>query len=201
MSDAIHARFTEIARDLSPALAEAIAAAGPVRLDTRREAPFPEQLCRSIAGQQLSVKASQTIWGRVVASACGGSLIDHFAEADPADLRACGLSAAKAKAMRAIAAAARSGALDMAELEALDGAERVNRLTAIWGVGPWTADMMSIFYFGDADVWPDGDVTARKTLQRLTSPRRKTTRTAARFAPHRSYLAIYMWRCADASPA
>jgi len=196
----IHERFLGIAAGLSEALAAALARVGPVTLTPYREAPFPEQLCRSIAGQQLSVKAARTIWGRVVDNASCDSLIAHFAEADPDALRACGLSAAKAKAMRAIAEAAQGGALDEAELAALDGAERAERLTAIWGVGQWTADMMRIFYFGETDVWPDGDVTARKTLERLTSKRRKTTRTAARFAPHRSYLALYMWRYVDAAP-
>ncbi|MEM8810884.1 MAG: DNA-3-methyladenine glycosylase 2 family protein, partial [Cyanobacteria bacterium P01_G01_bin.38] len=80
------------------------------------------------------------------------------------------------------------------------GCDRAQRLTAIWGVGQWTADMMSIFYFGDPDIWPDGDVTARTNLIQLTSARRKTTLTAARFAPHRSYLALYMWRHSDAAP-
>ena len=102
--------------------------------------------------------------------------------------------------MRSIAKAARAGELDAAELSKVAHAVRAERLTAIWGVGQWTADMMGIFYFGDRDIWPDGDVTARKTLAKLTSRRRKTVRTAERFAPYRSYLALHMWRHADASP-
>jgi DNA-3-methyladenine glycosylase II len=79
-------------------------------------------------------------------------------------------------------------------------AERSAALTSIWGVGQWTADMMCMFYFGEHDVWPDGDVGARKTLERLTNRRRSTIRTAQLFAPHRSYLALYMWAHADARP-
>jgi DNA-3-methyladenine glycosylase II len=70
----------------------------------------------------------------------------------------------------------------------------------IWGVGQWTADMLGIFYFGERDIWPDTDLAVWKTLQRLTSRRRKTTLTAAKFSPQRSLLAKYMWRIADASP-
>lgn len=200
----IQACFAAIAEELSPALAEAIATIGPIDLVPRRDAPFPEVLCRAVVGQQLSVAAARTIWGRVVDSATGSesqrSLIEHLAQAAPATLRACGLSAAKAKAMRAIAFASQAGELEADELSRLDHSERSQRLTCLWGVGQWTADMMGIFYFADPDIWPDGDVTARKTLEKLTSTRRKTIRTAARFNPNRSHLALYMWQYADAKP-
>tara|TARA_R110002096_G_scaffold2953_2_gene15118 strand:- start:516 stop:1127 length:612 start_codon:yes stop_codon:yes gene_type:complete len=197
---AIHARFVETAAPISPALARAIERAGPLEMRSRADLPFAEYLCRAITGQQLSTKAASTIWGRVEASAEGGDLLTHFHE-DRADvLRSCGLSGAKTKAICAISEIARAGGLDGEELRNLTTSERAARLTAIWGVGQWTADMMSMFYFGDPDVWPNGDVAARKTLERLTSPRRKTTRTAAKFAPHRSYLALYMWNHVDAPP-
>ena len=201
MSNEIHVRFITIAQDLSPVLANAIAATEPVELVPCYDTSFPERLCRAIAGQQLSVKAAATIWQRIVASTGGRSLIEHVAETDVDTLRACGLSAAKAKAFRAIAEATMAGQLNAEELRGMEKGDRTQHLTKIWGVGQWTADMMSIFYFGDPDIWPDGDTNARKTLERLTSPRRKTSRTAAHFAPYRSYLALYMWRQADAVPS
>lgn len=200
MSVEIHDRFLTIAQDLSPELAEAIAHTGPVELIPRQDVPLPERLCRAVAGQQLSVKAAASIWKRVVASAEGQSLIDHFSTVDPQVLRDCGLSGAKTKAMGTIAAAALAGKLEAERLSGLETGARTQRLIQIWGVGQWTADMLSIFYFGDPDIWPEGDTTARKTLERLTSKRRKTVRTATRFAPYRSYLALYMWRQADAAP-
>ncbi|MEM9536705.1 MAG: DNA-3-methyladenine glycosylase 2 family protein [Cyanobacteria bacterium P01_E01_bin.45] len=195
----IHARFLDIARPISPELAQAIASIGPIDLIADRSSPFADRLCRAIAGQQLSVKAARSIWNRVVSSG-NGSLIEHLAAVAPEQLRACGLSAAKARAVREVARASLDGLLDTNELSELHPAERSKRLTAIWGVGQWTADMMGIFYFGDRDIWPEGDVTARKTLTRLTSPRRKTIRTAAQFAPNRSLLALYMWQQADNIP-
>ncbi|MGD1906682.1 MAG: DNA-3-methyladenine glycosylase family protein [Leptolyngbyaceae cyanobacterium] len=181
-------------------MTEAIARTGPVELTPRQDLPLPERLCRAVAGQQLSVKAAASIWKRVVASAEGKPLIDHFSAVDPQVLRDCGLSGAKTKAMAAIAAAALAGDLEAETLGEMATGERTQRLTQIWGVGQWTADMLNIFYFGDLDIWPEGDTTARKTLERLTSKRRKTVRTAARFAPYRSYLALYMWQQADAAP-
>lgn len=154
-------------------------------------------LCRAVAGQQLSVKAATSIWKRVVNSAADQPLATYFSTVSSDRLRSCGLSAAKAKAMRAIALAAKSNQLNETMLSELDHDDRTRCLTEIWGVGQWTADMMGIFYFGDPDIWPDGDTTARKNLERLTNRRRKTVRTAARFAPYRSYLALYMWHQAD----
>lgn len=200
MSQEIHERFVEIAEALSPALVNALVRGGPVEFQFDDSIPLAERLCRSVAGQQLSVKAARSIWNRVVTAAGETPLAEFLVEANADVIRACGLSAAKTRSMCAIAEQARLGGLDAEELRPLSHAERSLRLTALWGVGQWTADMISIFYFGDPDVWPDGDVAARKTLVRLTSPRRKTVRTAARFAPHRSLLALYMWRHVDTPP-
>lgn len=197
----IHNQLIAVAEKISMALAEAIARNGPIKLNPTQETPFPHRLCRAVAGQQLSIKAASSIWSRVLAGAPENhSLIDYFAVVDPVVLRGCGLSGAKVKTVSAIAHAAKAGLLNATELEQLTHLERTKRLTTLWGVGQWTADMMGIFYFGDADIWPEGDVSARKTLERLTSKRRKTIRTASRFSPYRSYLALHMWQHVDAKP-
>lgn len=206
----VHSHLLQVAASLSTALEAAITQNGPLELPTDTvqqlaEHPyakrsFPERLCRAVTGQQLSVRAAETIWHRVVSSAEEKPLMEYFAQVDSSVLRECGLSRAKVKTIGAIAHASLNGQLNATELEQLSHEERTARLTAIWGIGQWTADMMSIFYFGDPDIWPDGDVTARKTLEHLTSKRHKTIRTAARFSPYRSYLALHMWRCTDATP-
>ena len=168
----IHEQLIESARSRSPALTACIEQNGPIELSPERERPFAEHLCHAVTGQQLSVKAAAAIWKRVVASAPKDmALIDHFLAIEPDVLRSCGLSRAKVKTVGAISEAARQGQLDSAELAMLSHAERTKRLTVLWGIGLWTADMMSIFYFGDPDIWPDGDLAARKTLEQLTSKR------------------------------
>lgn len=196
----VHAHLLAAAEPLSDDLHRVLARLGPLEFPRRDGVPFPEYLCRAIAGQQISVKAAQSIWTRVEASAGDVPLLDHFVTADVETLRGCGLSGAKAKTVIAIADTHRTVGLDAEELRALSVPERTARLTAMWGVGQWTADMMNMFYFGEPDIWPDGDVAARKTLERLTSKRRKTVRTAERFRPYRSWLALYMWAHVDAPP-
>jgi len=200
MSEPVHHRFLTVAPDLSPALHDAIRRLGPVALPRRDDIAFPEHLARAVAGQQLSVKAARSIWSRVEAACSGAPLVEAFEAGRAEALRACGLSTAKVKTLLAIGEAARAGRLDGEALRALTPQQRAAELTSLWGVGQWTADMANVFWFGEEDIWPDGDVAARKTLSALTSPRRKTARTAERFAPYRSYLALYMWRWVDARP-
>lgn len=200
MTAEIHDQLVETAAALSPALAEAIAAVGPAPLPRRDDTPFPVYLARAVAGQQLSVIAARAIWTRVQEAGEGSDLLAGFRTERAEALRACGLSSAKVKTLIAIRDAVEDGRLDADHLQGLDAEARNTALTTIWGVGRWTADMANMFWFGEDDVWPDGDVAARKTLERLTSPRRKTVRTAARFRPVRSHLAFAMWRIAEAKP-
>jgi len=200
MTGSMHARFLDTAAGLSPELAEAMARVGPAPLPQRAGTPFPEYLARAVAGQQLSVIAARSIWTRVEAAGQGAPLLAGFHGERTEALRACGLSGAKIKTLIAIADAVKDGRLDPDHLANMNAQSRAAELSTIWGVGQWTADMANMFWFGEDDVWPDGDVAARKTLERLTSPRRKTVRTAARFAPYRSHLAYYMWRIVDAKP-
>ena len=200
MSRILHRDFMSISGDLSHRLQEAISACGPLSKPRSKSLPLPVVMCRTIAGQQLSVQAARTIWDRVLADSEGEPLMEYLPSVEVAQLRACGLSRAKGRSMKAIADAFASDQLNEHMLRRLPHTDRSERLTEIWGVGQWTADMLGIFYFGDRDIWPDADVTVWKTLQRLTNRRRKTTLTAAKFAPQRSLLARYMWRIADASP-
>lgn len=196
----VHTHLLDAAEPFAPDLHAALIRLGPLEFPRRDDVAFPEYLCRAISGQQISVKAAQSIWNRVVASAEGSDLIEYFAGCSHDALRGCGLSNSKAKTIQGIARAHLDAGLERDALAALAAPERAARLTQLWGVGQWTADMMNMFYFGEGDIWPDGDLAARKALEALTSKRRKTVRTAERFKPYRSWLALYMWAHQDAPP-
>lgn len=144
----VHTHLLSTAKPLFPQLHGAIANLGPLEFPRRDDLPFPEYLCRAIAGQQISVKAARSIWARVEASAGDGPLLDHFTEANTEALRGCGLSGAKTRTIIGIADTHRTVGLDADTLRGLSVAERTARLTAMWGVGQWTADMVNMFYFG-----------------------------------------------------
>ncbi|MEW6775674.1 MAG: hypothetical protein AB1405_05240, partial [Bdellovibrionota bacterium] len=163
------------------------------------EKDLARYLCHVIVGQQLSSSASRTIWGRIeerVEKKHGR--VPHCLDAGRLrGLRACGLSRAKARSMLEIGKAARSGKLDVKKLKRLSHEKRMEALQEIWGVGPWTADVVSMFYFQEEDIWPGGDISARNALFRFL-PRRpgekRLTQIVEKFAPHRSIFALYLWR-------
>ncbi len=198
---AAFAAVRKAARKLSRPLLKEIERIGPLTIDRPRVGPIAEHLYTAVVGQQLSVKAADTIWGRVVALANAKKLTpgEMFVPGFEDELRLCGISRSKIKALNAIRTAQDEGQLDHRELAGLAHPERSERLTAIWGVGRWTADMMGIFVFLDPDIWPDGDAAARGALKRLTG-REDTVAMAEGFAPHRSLLARYCWLSRDNAP-
>ncbi|MDZ7829683.1 MAG: hypothetical protein U5K33_09435 [Halofilum sp. (in: g-proteobacteria)] len=200
--ESIHCRFLEIAADISRPLEQALIAVGPRRFPDRSDVPPAVFLARAVVGQQLSTAAARSIWQRIeaMAAAEGCAIPDAFDEARREQLRACGLSAGKARTLAGIREAHRAGRLERDALRSLDHAGITAELTTLWGVGQWTSDMAALFYCRCPDVWPEQDVTVRKTFSRLIGTRRKPSKWAARFAPYRSWLALYMWAVVDARP-
>lgn len=204
MTPELYRHFVETAGDVSPALQRALEEVGPVMLPDRRRKGLVSFLARAVVGQQLSTHAARSIWGRVEETlrANGGRLPEFLCERNVPLLRACGVSGNKIKALCSIATAHAAGSLSPGRLKKMRPERRSNHLQTIWGIGPWTADMASIFYFREPDIWPDGDIAVRKTFSRFMSEAGPMSdlEAAALFAPHRSLLALYMWRIVERIP-
>lgn len=129
----------------------------------RREAGFAG-LASTICGQQLSTKAAAAIWARVTAAL---DPLDHHAirrvRADR--LGRLGLSAAKIKTLKAIAGEIVKGRLDLAALTDMPADEAHAALTALHGIGPWTADVYLLFCLGHGDAWPAGDLALQEAIR------------------------------------
>ena len=188
-----------------PDFARLIARVGPSRLAVdRRRDPY-QALMRAVAYQQLHGKAAEAILGRVVAL-----FPDHpfpppdvfLARAD-AELRACGLSAAKLLAMRDIAAKAASGFVPSRAGAARLGNEAlIERLTSLRGVGRWTVEMFLMFSLGRPDILPVDDFGVREGFRRIkkldAQPKPKALAELGQaWAPYRSTAAWYLWRAAE----
>jgi len=173
---------------------------GPIRIIKRNKIELPTVLCRSISGQQLSVKAAAAIWDRLQNKVGTKSLMNYLKNATETDLRSCGLSRAKTKAMFAVYKSYKQKKLNPNLLIKLSAIERDEILTDIWGVGQWTADMVNIFYFGEKDIWPDKDVAVRKNFLKLIGEQKNSINESNKFGPYRSYLALMMWKAANAKP-
>ncbi len=187
-----------------PAFATLIERIGPCGLTITPREPY-EALVRAICHQQLHGRAAELILGRFTALFPP----PHFAPpdavlaADPATLRACGLSGSKVAAIRDIAAHALDGTVpSAAAAAALDDAALIERLTCIRGVGRWTVEMLLIFSLGRPDVLPVDDFAVRegwRLLHRLDAqPKPKAlAEIGLAWAPYRSVAAWYLWRAAD----
>ena len=184
-----------------PRLGDVIARVGPPSLTLRPDETLPA-LLRSIVYQQLSTKAAATIHGRVLDAFGDGAALDPGALAEAPDeaLRACGLSRAKTAAVRDLVARQRAGTLpSRADLLGMADADVVAALTAVRGVGPWTAQMVLIFNLGRPDVWPTTDLGVQEGyrvihgLDARPTPR-ELAALGAPYAPWRSVAAWYGWR-------
>jgi 3-methyladenine DNA glycosylase/8-oxoguanine DNA glycosylase len=185
-------------------LARCIQSVGEFQLSVRRNRSVFEYLIRSIVYQQLSGRAAATIYGR---------LLDQFPyrrirplqllARTAAELRAAGLSGSKCRALKDLAETALAGQLpETSQLHRMDDDEIVQRLTAIWGVGRWTVEMLLIFYLGRPDILPLSDLGVRKGYQRVRGysilpPTEKLERAGKRWRPYRTVASWYLWRSLD----
>ena len=197
MSVATQHHLIRSVRPFSKNLADVIKAVGPVKIEMRTHQGLGYFLSRSVIGQQLSKYASQSIWERIelAAGECSQSIPDFFHPRSMSLLRRCGVSGNKIKALQSIRAADRKGLLCSNVVGAMAPPRRAVHLQKIWGIGPWTCDMASIFFFGDPDIWPEGDVSVQKTLEKFVGDRSSTVANLC--SPYRSTLALYMWRIVD----
>ncbi len=156
---------TDIAHDIvarDHAFRDVVQAAG--RAPARRPAPVADRfpsLISSITYQLLATSAARTIHARVI-EACGGTVdIESVLGAGPEALRSAGLSRAKAHAMLDLAIHARDGRIRLAAHGRMSDEAIIAEVTAVRGVGPWTAQMYLMHTLGRRDVWPVGDLGVR----------------------------------------
>jgi len=120
-------------------------------------------LARAIVGQQISVKAAQSVWDRLVVEITAMTPV-HLGAADPARLRTCGLSAQKSAYLLDLAQRFSSGVLDPERWAALDDEALIAELTQVKGIGRWTAEMFLIFYMARPDVLPLDDIGLQRAM-------------------------------------
>jgi len=196
-------------RGADPVMAALVERAGYLDDEGRRRGRPAEAygaLVRSIVGQQLSTKAARTIFERLTAL-YGGSTPSpqELIATEPGDLRAVGLSRAKAAYLRSLAEHVVAGELELDRLTKLPDEEVVAQLTAVKGLGQWTADMFLIFHLRRPDVLPVGDLGIRRAaeiaygLGALPSPA-ELTLLAEPWRPFRSLASLYLWRSLDNAP-
>jgi DNA-3-methyladenine glycosylase II len=179
---------------------------GEARLQSRGDA-FTT-LARSIVGQQISVKAAQSVWDKF-AAAVGGQptrlLPGGVLALDAPALRGVGLSVRKAEYLRDLARHFDDGAVHVAQWQQMDDEAIIDELVAIRGIGRWTAEMFLIFHLMRPNVLPLDDLGLLKGISLSYFSGEPVSRSEARelgegWAPFRSVATWYLWRSLDPLP-
>jgi len=170
-------------------------------------------LARAIVGQQISVKAADSIWRRFVASVAPDAKRAAFPRLDARAvaaagvpvLRACGLSSRKALYLGDLAAHFASGAFDPKRWKELDDEALIAALVEVKGIGRWTAEMFLIFHELRADVLPVDDIGLQRAIALHYNGGERPTPAAMRdlalaWQPYRSVATWYLWRSLDPIP-
>lgn len=166
-----------------------------------RGAPY-ETMLRSLVGQQISVKAADAVWARVV-DALNGKITSRALLALSDDtLKATGLSRQKIAYSRALSEFEQQGGLELAVLEGMDDEACTRHLCAIKGVGRWTAQMFLMFCLRRPDVWPVDDIGVQRGISRQffegepIGPK-EALQFGEKLKPWRTVAAWYLWRSLD----
>ena len=192
-----------------PVMAALVDRIGPLDHAARRRGRPDDayaSLVRTIVGQQLSTKAARTIYARLV-----GLFGDNpptpaeLIAAEEADLRAAGLSRQKIGYLRDLAHRVHHGELELGLLHELSDEEVSARITAVKGLGQWSADMFLMFHLRRPDVLPVGDLGVRRAVERVYGlqglPGADELRAlAGPWRPWRTLACLYLWESLDTVP-
>lgn len=178
-------------------LGEAIARIGPVRREA--EPDLFAALVNSIVGQQVSTAAQRTVWARFVGG-LGEVTPARVAACAPETLQAFGISFRKAGYILTAAERVQSGALDLAALADMPDAVVTEVLTALPGVGVWTAEMLMTFSMRRPDIVSYGDFGIRRGMRMLYRHREldrpRFERYRRRYSPYGTAASLYLWAIA-----
>lgn len=169
----------------------------------RRGDPFTT-LARSIVGQQISVKAAESVWQKLSA-ACGEFTPEVIAGLDQDELRRCGLSGRKAMYIQDLARHFLNAALRVEAWQEMGDEALITELIRIKGVGRWTAQMFLIFHMLRPDVLPLDDIGLQRAMSLHYNDDRPLSRLkmrsiAKKWMPWRSVGTWYLWRSLDPIP-
>lgn len=197
--------WTEACKALAkddPVMAQLIRAYKDVRLRSRGSA-F-ETLLRAIVGQQISVKAAQSVWARF--EGCVGDVSPQGVLARRSEkLQACGLSKQKVSYIRDLAMHFDKGTIKPRSFRSLDDHTLIANLCDVRGIGRWTAEMFLIFHLHRPDVWPVQDIGLIRAVERhyfngVKADRCTIEKFGDRMRPWRTVATWYLWRSLDPFP-
>ncbi|MGI8541532.1 MAG: DNA-3-methyladenine glycosylase family protein [Rubrobacteraceae bacterium] len=163
-------------------------------------------LVRTIVGQQLSTKAARSIYGKLTAHFDGETPSpESILAAKEDELRACGLSRPKISYLRDLAGRTLEKELLFDEMSGMPEEEIIARLTAVKGLGRWSADMFLMFHLRRPDIMPVGDLGIKRAVERAYGlpdmpDAKELEKLSAPWRPERTLASLYLWESLDNIP-
>lgn len=174
-----------------------------IKLSERKKLPpskYFEALVESIVSQQLSVKASDTIFKRFEALTPGKKFPtpQQVLKMSPAKMRKCGLSKAKVIYIKDLARKVIDGSVNIKKIDSWTDQEVIDHLTLVKGIGVWTAEMFLMFSLGREDIFSYGDLALRNAITAIYKMKAHPTPAQAKkitekWAPYRTTGSRYLW--------
>jgi DNA-3-methyladenine glycosylase II len=163
-----------------------------------------ETLLRAIVGQQISVKAAQSVWNRFE-ERVGSVSTDSVLAVSAAQLQQCGLSRQKTEYIRDLARHFESGAINPRRFKTLGDEELIESLFDVRGIGRWTAEMFLIFHLRRPDVYPLQDIGLIRAVEKHylageKAGKGQVSEIGERWRPWRTVATWYLWRSLDPFP-
>ena len=160
-------------------------------------------LIKSIVGQQISVKAADSVW-RKMTGLLGTVIPENIVSCDLQDLRGCGLSMRKSEYILDFSRLWVDSLNDL-DWFSMDGKDVRSRLLELRGVGPWTVDMVMIFALGQPDILPLGDIGLIRAIEKTYAGGSNLEvedllDISAGWSPYRTVATWYLWRVVDPEP-
>lgn len=175
-------------------LGEAIEQIGVIKREVIPD-PFTA-LIFSVVSQQVSKKGAETVWNRL-SSLLGDIKPDRIDDMSVSDIQSCGMTTRKAEYIKGIANAAISGEVNFNELHTLTDEQIIKKLSALNGIGVWTAEMLLIFSLCRPNIVSYGDLAIRKGMMNLYGldhlPKEVFNQYKAIYSPYGSVASLYLW--------
>jgi DNA-3-methyladenine glycosylase II len=173
---------------------------GPCKIAPGATKNYFVDLVDAICGQQLSIKAAATIYGRVKNGLGGVITPTKILKTSEAKFRSWGLSRQKTSYLKDLAERVQKKEVKIKTLNRLSDDEVLRELIAVKGIGRWTAEMFLMFTLARADVFPVDDLGIKKGVEKLLGKQlsdQKVAEFALRWKPYRTVAAWYIWQSLD----
>ena len=195
-ADKAHKHLLKVSEKLPISFRKLLESNGHVEITDNQNEDLFEKLAKTIVSQQLSTLAARSIWTSIekLRSEADSQLIEFVLREGINGLHSCGLSRAKSRAISETASAINKGVISESALVGEHPDIIIDTLISIWGIGKWTAEMVSISYFGLPDIWSASDTSLNRGIKALSHNDSITERLIIEASrPYRSYLAKHIW--------